>query len=66
MVAAHIALLRLDDHDRKTTEEFGYAPVSGKSEYQPPKLENRKDLTAAFERNGGGPLRDASVARAGD
>jgi uncharacterized damage-inducible protein DinB len=32
------------------TEEFDYAPVNGQSSYQPPKIENRKDLLAAFDK----------------
>ena len=32
------------------TDEFDYAPVSGKSSYQPPKTENRKDVLAAFDK----------------
>jgi uncharacterized damage-inducible protein DinB len=49
-LAAHIALLPGWATMTINTEEFDYAPVSGKSEYQPPKIENRKELLAAFEK----------------
>src|SRR5258708_922898 len=49
-LAAHIALLPGWTTMTVNTEEFDYAPVSGKSEYQPPKIENRKDLLAAFDK----------------
>src|SRR5260370_2298896 len=32
------------------SEEFEYAHLIGKSSYQPPKTENRKDLLAAFDK----------------
>src|SRR5260370_28518346 len=48
-LAGHIALLPGWATMTINSEEFDYAPVSGKSSYQPPKTENRKDLLAAFD-----------------
>ncbi len=49
-LAGHIALLPGWATMTINSEEFDYAPVSGKSSYQPPKTENRKDLLAAFDK----------------
>ena len=49
-LAAHVALLPGWTTMTINTEEFDYAPADGKSSYQPPKIENRKDLLAAFDK----------------
>jgi uncharacterized damage-inducible protein DinB len=49
-LAGHIATLPGWATMTIRTEEFDYAPVGGKSSYQPPKTENRKDLLAAFDK----------------
>ncbi len=49
-LAGHIALLPGWTTMTINTEEFDYAPVGGQSSYQPPKIENRKDLLAAFDK----------------
>jgi uncharacterized damage-inducible protein DinB len=49
-LAGHIATLPGWATMTINTEEFDYAPVSGKSSYQQPKTENRKDLLAAFDK----------------
>jgi uncharacterized damage-inducible protein DinB len=49
-LAGHIALLPGWATMTLNTEEFDYAPTSGQSSYQPPKIENRKDLLAAFDK----------------
>jgi len=49
-LAAHIATLPGWATMTINTEEFDYAPVSGKSSYQPPKTENSKDLLAVFDK----------------
>ena len=49
-LAGHIALIPGWTTMTINTEEFDYAPVSGKSSYEPPKIENRKDLLAAFDK----------------
>jgi uncharacterized damage-inducible protein DinB len=49
-LAGHIATLPGWATMTINTEEFDYAPVGGKSSYQPPKTENRKDLLAAFDK----------------
>lgn len=45
------------------TEQFDYAPVSGPS-YQPPKIENRKDALAAFDKESAEAR--AALAKASD
>jgi uncharacterized damage-inducible protein DinB len=49
-LAGHIALIPGWLTMTINSEEFDYAPVNGKSSYEPPKIENRKDLLAAFEK----------------
>src|SRR3981189_1959067 len=49
-LAGHVATLPGWAAMTINSEEFDYAPVSGKSSYQPPKTENRKDLLAAFDK----------------
>jgi uncharacterized damage-inducible protein DinB len=49
-LAGHIATLPGWATMTIQTEEFDYAPVGGKSSYQQPKTENRKDLLAAFDK----------------
>lgn len=49
-LASHIAMLPGWTTMTLNTEEFDYAPVSGKSSYNPPKIENRQDLLAAFDK----------------
>ena len=49
-LAGHVATLPGWATMTINTEEFDYAPVSGKSSYQQPKTENRKDLLAAFDK----------------
>jgi uncharacterized damage-inducible protein DinB len=49
-LAGHIATLPGWATMTINTEEFDYAPVGGKSSYQPPKTDNRNDLLAAFDK----------------
>src|SRR6202011_1038801 len=49
-LASHVATLPGWATMTINTEEFDYAPASGKSSYQTPKTENRKDLLAAFDK----------------
>src|ERR1700730_15529349 len=49
-LAGHVATLPGWATMTINTEEFDYAPVSGKSSYQQPKTENCKDLLAAFDK----------------
>jgi len=48
-LAGHIATLPGWTTMTINTEELDYAPVNGPS-YQPPKIENRKDLLAVFDK----------------
>src|SRR6266404_4913413 len=49
-LAGHVATLPGWATMTINTEEFDYAPVSGKSSYEQPKTENRKDVLAAFDK----------------
>jgi uncharacterized damage-inducible protein DinB len=49
-LAGHVATLPGWATMTITTEEFDYAPASGKSSYQQPKTDNRKELLAAFDK----------------
>ncbi len=49
-LAGHVATLPGWATMTINTEEFDYAPVSGKSSYQQPKTDNRKELLAAFDK----------------
>ena len=53
-LAGHVATLPGWATMTINTEEFDYAPVSGRSSYQPPKTENRNDLLAAFDKEAAG------------
>jgi uncharacterized damage-inducible protein DinB len=59
--AGHIALLPGWTTMTINTEEFDYAPVGKPSQYQPPKIENRKDALEAFDKECG----EARAALAG-
>ena len=48
-LAAHVATLPEWTTMTLRTEQFDYAPVGG-STYQPPKISNRKELLAAFDK----------------
>ena len=52
-LAGHIATLPGWITMTINTEELDYAPVNGPS-YQPPKMENRKDLLAVFDKEAAG------------
>lgn len=49
-LAGHVATLPGWATMTINTEEFDYAPVGGKSSYQQPKTDNRKELLAAFDK----------------
>ncbi len=49
-LAAHVATLPEWTTMTLRTEQFDYAPVGG-STYQPPKISNRKELLAAFDKS---------------
>jgi uncharacterized damage-inducible protein DinB len=49
-LASHIATMLTWTAVTINTEELDYAPVGGPA-YQPPKIENRKELLAEFEKN---------------
>jgi len=49
-LAGHVATLPGWATMTINTEEFDYAPLSGKSSYQQPKTDNRKELLAAFDK----------------
>jgi len=49
-LAGHVATLPGWATMTINTEEFDYAPLNGKSSYQQPKTDNRKELLAAFDK----------------
>ena len=49
-LAGHVATLPGWATMTINTEEFDYAPVSGKSTYEQPKTENRQQVLAAFDK----------------
>ncbi len=49
-LAGHVATLPGWATMTINTEEFDYAPLSGKSSYQQPKTDSRKELLAAFDK----------------
>lgn len=59
-LASHIATMPGWTAMTLNTEQLDYAPVDGPA-YQPPKIENRKELLAEFDKN----VADARVALAG-
>ena len=52
-LASHVATMVSWLPTTLSTEELDYAPVGGPA-YQPPKIENRKELLAEFDKNAAG------------